>query len=584
MSPDGVTLNLIVKELQEILIPARVERIYQPEKQEIVLNLRSSRKSRQLLISAQAENARLHLTTQEKKNPLTPPLFCAVLRKYLEGSRLTSIKQKGLDRVVNLSFSRIAESGEFQDVVLVVEIMGKHSNIILLDPSNRIIDGIKRYSHALSRYREVLPGHEYVAPPSQKKVHPLDLSEDRFFQLMTDQPLEKSLEEILFQRIEGLSPVLAKEVVLQAGIEPELRLEYCGEHELRSLWLSILNFLFPLLNGKMLDPVVVYQEKQPAFYAPCPFIQYHGLTQAHYSSVNEALDKFYQTRLEINTFQQSKAHLSALIKNELSRLNKKLLAQEQDEADAQKAMNYRLQGEMILAHLHTIDKGAREVTLPNLYEPGSPPINVILDPSLSAVQNAQRLFHKYNKARDTLKILQKHKKDTTAEIRYLSTVQFALEQADSLKELHEIQAELMEAGYLASKEKNKHKKKVQKKEAPQIKQIISQDGFTILIGKNNKQNDYLTMRLAKDEDYWLHAKESAGAHVVVKSKPGQEIPPTTLEEAAGLAAYFSEARHSSKVPVDCTKRKNVSKPTGARPGFVIYKNYETFYVAPKAPE
>ncbi|HHY40534.1 MAG TPA: fibronectin/fibrinogen-binding protein [Syntrophaceticus sp.] len=584
MSPDGVTLNLIIRELQEMLIPGRVERIYQPEKQEIVLNLRSSRKSLQLLISAQAENARLHLTTQEKKNPLTPPLFCTVLRKYLEGSRLTAIQQKGLDRVVNLSFSRIAESGEFQDLVLVVEIMGKHSNIILLDPSNRIIDGIKRYSHTLSRYREVLPGREYVAPPSQKKVHPLDLSEEGFLQLMIEQPFEKSLQEILFHQIEGLSPVLAKEVVLQAGIEPDLKLEYCGEHELRSLWLSLLNFLFPLLNGEKLDPVIVYEGKQPVFYAPYPFTQYQGLSLIHCTSLNEALDMYYQARLELNTFQQSKAHLSALIKHELSRLNKKLLAQEQDAAEAQKAMKYRLQGEMIFAHLHTIEKGAREVTLPNLYEPGSPPIKIILDPSLSAAQNAQRLFHKYNKARDTLKILQKHKKETIAEIRYLSTIQFALEQADSLKEIHEIQAELVEAGYLHSKEKIKDKKKLQKKEAPQIKQITSKDGFTILIGKNNKQNDYLTMRLARDEDYWLHAKESAGAHVVVKSKPGQEVPSSTLEEAAGLAAYFSEARHSSKVPVDCTKRKNVSKPSGARPGFVIYKNYETFYVNPKAPE
>jgi len=584
MSPDGITLNLIIRELQEMIIPSRVERVYQPEKQEIVLNLRSSRKSRQLLISAQAENARLHLTTQEKKNPLTPPLFCTVLRKYLEGSRLTAIEQKGLDRVVNLTFSRIAESGEFQDVVLVVEIMGKHSNIILLDSSNRIIDGIKRYSHTVSRYREVLPGREYVAPPAQKKVHPLDLSDDRFVQLIINQPLEKSLHEILFQQIEGLSPVLAKELVLQAGIEPDLKLEYCGEHELRSLWLSLQNFLFPLLNGKMLDPVVVYEGKQPVFFAPYPFTQYQGLSMEHFSSVNEASDRYYQARQEINAFQQTKAHLTALIKHELSRLNKKLLAQEQDEAEAQKAMKYRLQGEMIFAHLHTIEKGAREVTLPNLYEPEGPPITITLDPSLSAAQNAQRFFHKYNKARDTLKMLQKHKKETIAEIRYLSTIQFALEEADSLKELQEIQSELVEAGYIHSKEKNKDKKKGQKKEAPQIKQVISQDGFTILIGKNNKQNDYLTMRLAKDEDYWLHAKDSAGAHVVVKSKPGQEIPPSTLEEAAGLAAYFSEARHSLKVPVDCTKRKNVSKPAGARPGFVIYRNYETFYVNPKAPQ
>lgn len=582
MSPDGITLNLIIKELLEVLIPGRVERIYQPERQEIVINLRSSGKSRHLLISAQAENARLHLTTQEKKNPLTPPLFCTVLRKYLEGSRLVSIKQDGLDRVVHFTFSRIAESGEFQDIVLVVEIMGKHSNIILADPrSNTIIDGIKRYSHILSRYREVLPGREYLAPPSQKKVHPVSLSEDEFINLILKQPLEKKLKEIIFHRLEGLGHALVQEMIIQAGLEPDLRLEYCGEHELRSLWQALHSLVLPLLSGKLLDPVIVYQEKQPVIYAPYPFAQYQGLQLVHCASVNEALDRYYQARQEINIFQQTKAHLAVLIKHELSRLDKKYSAQEQDEADAQKAMKYRLQGEMIFAHLHTIKPGTKEAALPNLYDPEAPPIKVSLDPSLSAAQNAQRLFRKYNKARDTLKMLEKHKKITGEEIRYLSTIQFALEQADTLKELQEIKTELVEAGYI--KEKSKHKKKAQKKGVPQVKQITSQDGFTILIGKNNKQNDYLTMRLARDEDYWFHVKESPGAHVVVKNKSGQDVPLSTLEEAAGIAAYFSEARLSSKVPVDCTKRKNVSKPAGARPGFVIYKNYQTFYVNPKAP-
>lgn len=585
MSPDGITLNLITKELQKILIHGRVERIHQPEKREIVMIIRSSGQSLRLLISAQAENARLHLTTKEKKNPLSPPIFCTVLRKHLEGSRLTDIQQDGLDRVVRLTFSHIAESGEFEDVVLVVEIMGKHSNIILVDPqSNQIIDGIKRYTHALSRYREVLPGRTYLSPPAQRKVHPLTLDEENFMQLMLDHPLEKPLKEILFRMLEGLGPALVREMIFQAGLEPNLRLEYCGEHELRSLWQALQGFILHLIRGESIDPVLAFEGKQPTAYALYPPTQYQGLQLIHCESVNELLDRYYHACLEINKFQQTRGHLATLTRHELSRCNKKLSGQERDEADAEKAMKFRLQGEMIFAQLHLIEPGAQEVILPNLYEPQGAQIKVTLDPSLSAAQNAQKLFRKYNKARDTLKMMKKHKKITTAEIRYLSSVQLALDQADTLSDLQEIQTELEEAGYLHIKEKKKHKKKAQRKEAPQVKRFTSQDGFEILIGKNNKQNDYLTMRLARDDDYWLHVKESAGAHVVIKSKPGQDVPPSTLEEAARLAAYFSEARLSSKVPVDCTRKKHVSKPAGARPGFVIYKNYETFYVTPKAPE
>jgi predicted ribosome quality control (RQC) complex YloA/Tae2 family protein len=584
MSPDGITLNLITGELQRVLIPGRIERIYQPKKQEIILMIRSSGQNQRLLLSAKADSASLHLTTQEKKNPPSPPQFCMVLRKYLEGSRLTEIKQVGLDRIVQITFSRLAESGEFKDLVLVIEIMGKHSNIILVNPeSNQILDGIRRYSHALSRYREVLPGRPYLFPPAQEKVHPLSLDEDKFIELMLNNPLEKSLAKILFSVIEGLGPVLAREISVRAGLDPSLQLEYCGAHELQSLWQVLQDNILPLLRGKNIEPTIIFHEKEPTVCAPIMLTQYQDFKNVRYQTVNEMLDKFYAARLDLNRFQQIHNHLTHVIKDKLDHCSKKQLNLEQDLAEANDALKLRMWGDAIFAHLHLIKPGAQEVILPNIYEPEGPPLKIKLSPSITASQNAQNFFRKYNKARDSLKIIEKHKQKTAAEIRYLNSVKTGLDHADTLSELEDIQSELEEAGYLHSKEKKKQKMKARKKEGPQIKQVTSQDGFTILIGKNNKQNDYLTMRLARNDDYWLHVKDSAGAHVVIKCAPGQDVPPSTLEEAAGLAAYFSEARLSSKVPVDCTKRKNVSKPVGAQPGFVIYKNYETFYVTPKAP-
>jgi predicted ribosome quality control (RQC) complex YloA/Tae2 family protein len=586
MSPDGITLHLIAKELRETILPGKVERVFQPERQEIILVIRSCGQSRRLLLSAKAESAAIHLTIMEKKNPLTPPQFCIVLRKYLEGSRLTDIQQVGLDRIVRFTFNRIAENGEFQDVILIVEIMGKHSNIILINPDcNRIIDGIKRYSHALSRYREVLPGRAYLSPPAQEKADPLVISEEQLSSLMLSRPLTNPLDKVLFSSLEGLGYVLAREIIVRSGLDPELQLEYCGAHELQSLWRTIQELIPSLHRGEKVEPTVAFQERHPAACAPVSLTQYDKLKTVKCSTVNEMLDLFYTANLEYNRFQQLQNHLVHVIRQENSRCSKKLSFQEQDKAEANSALKLRLWGETIFANLHLIKPGAREASLPNIYEPDGPHIIIKLIPSLTASQNAQRFFRKYNKARDSLMIIEKNRKKTAAEIRYLNSVEFALEEAAGLSELLEIQAELVEAGYLRLKtqEKGTNKKKP-RKEAPQIRKVTSQNGFSILIGKNNKQNDYLTMRLAQPEDYWLHVKDSAGSHVIVKSAPGQEAPLPTLKEAAELAAYFSKARLSSNVPVDCTKRKNVSKPAGSRPGFVIYRNHKTFYVTPQAPQ
>ncbi len=585
MSPDGIMLHLITEELREVLLKGRVERIFQPGRQEIIITIRNLGKSWRLLLSVKAEEANLHLTTREKKNPQTPPQFCIILRKYLEGSRLIDIRQKGLDRVIQLTFKRIAESGEFQELVLVVEIMGKHSNLILYKPqNNQIIDGIKRYSHALSRYREVLPGHTYLSPPRQEKIDPSKLDEEKLISLMLNQPLNKPLDKALFSVVEGIGPLLAREIIIRANLDPNLRLEYCGTHELQSIWQILKDLLIPLIGGKNVEPIITLQGRQPIAYAPITLTQYQGLDYLSCKTINGMLDKFYTEQEEIHRFQQIHKHLAQMIKDQLSQQSKKLLHQEEDRTEATKALELRLWGETIFAHLHLIKPHSCEVSLPDIYNPEGPRITIQLDPSLTASQNAQKFFRKYNKARDSVKIINKKIKRTAAEIRYLNSVEMGLEQADTLTELREIQSELDEAGYLHLKEKKKQKKYRRKKETPQVKQFTSQDGFTIFVGKNNKQNDHITFKLAQDDEFWLHTKDIAGAHVIIKNIHGHKVPPATLNEAAELAAYYSKARFSSNVAVDCTLRRHVSKPKGAQPGFVIYREHETFYVTPQEPQ
>jgi predicted ribosome quality control (RQC) complex YloA/Tae2 family protein len=585
MSPDGITLSLIVRELQQLL-PGRVDRVHQPDKQEVVMVIRSAGQNYRLLFSAQADNARLHLTAAERPNPPRPPLFCLVLRKYLEGSRLVGIEQSGLDRVVNCIFSRLGESGGYQELTLSCEIMGKHSNLVLHESGGLVLDGIKRYSHALSRYREVLPGRPYLPPPPQQKLDPRELDEESFSTLLLSGKIDQRVSEQIFRRLAGVGPELAQELLLRANLEPELTLEYCGAYELQRLWQEIGEVVLPLLQGRC-APAVAYRGSAAVACYPIPLAANQGLRQVECPSVNHCFDLYYRSRSELAALDRLRHSLLSVARHEQGRCSKKLALQQEAEDQARTAQAYRLQGEMIYAHLHQIKSGDREALLPNLYDPEAPPLRVELDPDLSPVQNAQLLLRRYDKARDSLKIVMSQKQRTSEELDYLAGVSNAVQQADSLDELQEIRQELEETGYLAKKVRE-NKGRAKKRESAVRKQtqctrVQLEDGCEVLIGKNNKQNDYLTLRLANEEDMWLHVKGGAGAHVIIKLRPGAEITPHLLELAAGYAAYFSQERQSSKVAVDYTQKKHVSKPPKARPGYVIYKHYQTVYVKPQSP-
>jgi len=367
MSPDGITLSLIIRELQSQLLPGRIDRVHQPEPLETVLIIRKPGQNFRLLLSSQAENARLHLISGDRKNPASPPTFCFVLRKYLEGSRLVDIQQVGLDRVVYFTFSRLDESGGYQDVQLISEIMGKHSNLILIDrKTGQILDAIKRYSHAVSRHREVLPGRLYIAPPAQHKQAPLELDEEQFIGVLQKGGWDKTLEDLVFKRLAGIGPELARELLFRANLPPDLRLESCGEYELRSLWQMLQKTVRPLLQGNS-EPTLVLEGKNPVCYAPFLPAQYLGLTLAARPSLNAAADDFYTGHTEMARFQQIQNALATTVRQESARIEKKLSLQQQSQDDARQDQDYRIRGEMLFAHLHLVERGQTRVLLPNLY-------------------------------------------------------------------------------------------------------------------------------------------------------------------------------------------------------------------------
>ncbi len=580
MALDGITLNLVCRELNNLLAGGRIDKIHQPEKEEVVLQVRNQGQNHRLVLSAHPDNARLHPTKEPKQNPLTPPMFCMVLRKYLEGGKITEFAQWGLERVISLKVQGSDELGRRQEYQLLLEIMGKHSNIILLDPgANIILDGIKRYTHAVSRHREVLPGRPYIAPPSQGKHSPLELGEDEFRGLLLASPLESRISQAVLKKLDGFSPELCRELVVRAGLDQDAILEQCGEYELVRLWQSLQELLSPL-RGAPYRPTLVREKSslgQAVTFSYTQLSQYHGLDQEPYEYLSLALDAFYTARRAQGRLRSQRSSLLRLLQAELDRLGKKLALQEEAINSGRDAVKYKKWGELITANLYQIKQGQAEAEVVDYYEPECTPVKISLDPGLTPNENAQAYFRLYNKGKSGIEATEPLRRQTLEEIVYLESVKTSLENSLSTAELAEIRQELVEQGYL--KDKGRPGKK-DKAERPQPMRFLSSSGALILVGKNNKQNDFLTLKLAKPRDMWLHVKDIPGSHVVVPLDKEEFPDDTTLEEAAALAAYYSQARGSSTVPVDYTHVRNVKKPGGAKPGMVIYENQYTLYIDP----
>ncbi|WP_449241316.1 Rqc2 family fibronectin-binding protein [Desulfoscipio gibsoniae] len=578
---DGLFLYNVCHELNDNLRQGRIEKIYQPAREEIVLIISKPGGKYRLIINANAQNARLHLTGKSAPNPTAPPMFCMLLRKHLEGGKISGFLQSGLDRVLNIQVDCRDELGRPAVKSLICEIMGRHSNIILVSrPDNTILDGIRRYGHAVSRHREVLPGQPYIPPPEPQKVNPLMVSEEDFREAVMNGQLEDNLAVALQKSLDGLSIPTCREIIKLAGLEPNILLNYCGEHELRTLWQTWQPLASDARKQKLQSVLVCNCDGEPVDFFPLPVVKNEKFTYTK-ARANDTVDAFFSHKIIREIINKQRSQLLSIINKEAKRIQKKLALQRKSVAEAGESDRLRLYGELLTANIYRLERGMQGIELENYHDPEAKTVVIPLDKSLSASENVQSYFKKYNKANKTKKAAGQMARLSEEELQYLDSVKAALEIAENMDDLNEIRQELTKQGYIKKTAVQPGKKR--EKDTPQkIKplQYVSGDGFIVLVGKNNRQNDTLTLKTAEDSDIWLHTSKIPGSHVIIRTK-GREVPEKTLLEAATLAAYFSRARESTNVPVDYTLRKHVKKPHGAKPGYVIYEKQKTVFVNPQ---
>ncbi len=559
MSFDGIVTRAITDELQEKIVNGRISKIYQPFKQELLLQIRANGQTYKLLISANPSYSRVHFTNDSFENPSEPPMFCMLLRKHLEGNIITSIKQFGMERIISIETRGRNELGDETVKQLIIEIMGKHSNIILIDQErNLILDSIKHISPAVNRHRTLLPGNDYVSPPSQEKVNPLLVNEDVFLKKL-DFNSGKLANQIV-ESFSGISPLFANEVVHATGL--------LGKQMLAQ---TFMNFV-KKINERQYHPVIVSGQKKDYFYV-FPLTHIVGEVKS-FNSPSEMLDRFYYGKAERDRVKQRGHDLERFIRNEKEKNDKKIIKLEKTLTDAGKAEEYQLFGELLTANMHLMKKGQKTIEVNNYYDELNGLVTIPLNPLKTPSQNTQSFFVKYQKAKKSVNFIIDQIEKAKQESIYFESLLQQMETA-SPKDIGEIREELVDEGYVKARQSKGNKKN--KPQKPTLEQYYSIGGIPILVGKNNKQNEYLTNKLAHREELWFHTKDIPGSHVVIRHPEPDE---QTIKDAATLAAYFSKARNSSSVPVDYTKIKYVKKPNGSKPGYVIYDNQQTVYVTP----
>ena len=584
MSFDGIVTRAITYELKCILNGSRVDKIYQQEKDEILIHLRKLGKNYKLLISASSNNPRIYLTEYSKQNPSSPPMFCMLMRKHLVGGVITDISQYELDRVISIDIKSMDEMGELSIKHLIIEIMGKYSNIILVDKStNVIIDSIKRVSADMSRVRQVLPGLEYEFPSSGNKINPININLNTFLDKI-DNNDKKSIPlfKFFYSNFIGLSPLVSREICYRGSVDERKTLEYLNDGDKERLF-NTFNSLMDEISLNKYNPNIVYHVERDeilAFYA-LPLNQYGNMSIEHHPSMSHVLDKYYyNTDLKDRIGQKSQS-MKKSIQIKLERALKKLVKQKEELTEAKNRQHYKIYGDLISSNIYKISKGMDNIELENFYTEDMETITVTLDPRLTPSENAQKNYKKYAKLKNAAKLLEKQILHNKAEIEYLENVLIGIENCTEVEELDEIKEELITEGYIKGTNKNKKKKVKSKISKPY--HFISSDNFHIYVGKNNVQNDYLTLKFANKDDLWLHTKDIPGSHVIIRTE-NKEVPDNTLYESALLAAFFSKAKNSQNVPVDYSYKKYVKKPNGAKPGMVIYENNNTIFINPSKSE
>ena len=571
MAFDGITIANIVKDLKTSLLDGRISKIAQPEADELLLTIKKPDGQRRLYISASASLPLIYLTDENKPSPFTAPNFCMLLRKHIANGRIVSITQPSLERIIIFEIEHLNELGDLCRKKLIVEIMGKHSNIIFCDSDDQIIDSIKHVPAQMSSVREVLPGRKYFIPDTMHKADPLRTSEDGFADILRNKPMP--LSKALYTGFTGLSPVVAEEICYLSGIDSSLPPSELSEDYLIHLFRQFSFFMDRIREG-IFSPCIYYRGNEPQEFSAVPLTHLTDCECRPFDTISQVLSSYYAVKNRITRIRQKSSDLRRIVQTALERNRKKLDLQSKQMKDTQKMDKYKVYGELINTYGYNLEEGCKSFKALNYYT--NEEITIPLDPTMSPQENAKKYFDRYNKLKRTAQALEEQLKDTEEEIQHLESISTALDIALQENDLSQIKDELTEYGYI-KKHYSGNKKKAMAKSKPL--HYISSDGYHIYIGKNNYQNDELTFKFATGNDWWFHAKKMAGSHVIVKSN-NEELPDRTFEEAGRLAAYYSSGRTAPKVEIDYIQKKHVKKPNGAKPGFVVYYTNYSLMIEP----
>jgi len=571
MALDGLVIANVVHELSLALTEGRINKIHQPEADELILTIKNNRETFKLLLSASASLPLIYLTSENKTNPMVAPNFCMLLRKHLSGGRIINICQPEMERVIRFEIEHLNELGDLCTKFLTIELMGKHSNIIFMQPDNTIIDSIKHISHHTSSVREVLPGCEYFIPSTQDKTNPLQTDEGFFLHTVLSKPLP--VGKAIFTSFNGISPLIAEELCNRASVDSSISTKGLSDIEKLHLYKTFERFIDDIKNNQF-TPNIVYKNDVPMEFSSTLLTCYGNLESKTFDSICKVLETYYAQKNTITRIRQKSSDLRRIVGTAIDRTRKKHQIQLKQIEDTKKREKYKIYGELINTYGYDLEPGSKALACLNYYT--NEEITIPLDPQLTPKENSIRYFDRYNKLKRTFEASQKLVVETKAELDHLESISASLDIALAESDLTELKEELIQYGYI----KRKHSKSKQKtKITSKPFHYVSSDGFHMYVGKNNFQNEEITFNLASGNDWWFHAKGIPGSHVIVKSD-GKELPDSTFEEAGRLAAYYSKGRNAKKVEIDYIQRKYIKKPPAAKPGFVIYHTNYSLMIEP----
>ena len=559
MAFDGIVVANLVHDLKKELLGGRISKIAQPEADELLLTIKGPQGQRRLYISASASLPLIYLTQENKPSPMTAPNFCMLLRKHISNGRIINIWQPQLERAIHIQIEHLNELGDLCRKDLIIEIMGKHSNIIFCDKEGQIIDSIKHVPAQMSSVREVLPGKMYFLPDTMDKSDPLHISEEDFVRLLTSKALP--LSKAIYTSFTGISPITAEEICYLSGVDSRIPPRELSADIIRHLYNQFCIYLSDIKEENF-SPAIYYDGGEPKEFSSLPLTHLSNYTRTEGESISQVLQNYYASRNLLTRIRQKSADLRHIVQTALERNRKKYDLQIRQLKDTENREKYKIYGELLHTYGYHLEEGARELEALNYYT--NEMVTIPLDADKTPAENAQRYFDRYNKQKRTFEALSQLSKETKKEIQYLESIRTSLDIARTEDDLAQIKEELIHSGYM----RRKAEKKKQKIKSTPL-HYLSSDGYHIYVGKNNLQNEELTFHFASGDDWWFHAKKAPGSHVIVKSD-GKMPPDSTFEEAGRLAAYYSSMRGSEKVEVDYIEKKHVKKPKGANPGFVVY--------------